>query len=93
MGTKSFRLFLIIHILFYSILADYHHLNANRQRITLSGLYTHSHYSSIYFALEQINSQLLLSQTNFEFYLNETEGIIHVKFFKIITIITIFILV
>jgi len=83
MGTESFRLFLaitIIIVLFYSIIADYHHLNANRQRITLSGLYAHSHYPSIYFALEQVNSQLLLSQTNLELYLNETEGIIHVNY-------------
>jgi hypothetical protein len=80
MGTESFRLFFVIIVLFYSVLADYHHLNANRRRITLSGLYTHSHYRSIYFALEQVNSQLLLSQTNLEFYLNETEGIIHVNY-------------
>jgi hypothetical protein len=88
MGTEPFRLFLIIIIvLLYSVLADYyyyhhhhHHLNANRQRITLSGLYTHSHYPSIHFALEQVNSQLLLSQTNLEFSLNETEGIINVNF-------------
>jgi hypothetical protein len=87
MGTEPFRLFLLlIIVLLYSVLADYyyyhhhHHLNANRQRITLSGLYTHSHYPSIHFALEQVNSQLLLSQKNLEFYLNETEGIINVNF-------------
>jgi hypothetical protein len=83
MGTESFRLFLVIIIivLFYSVLADYyyhHHLNANRRRIILSSLFTDSHYPSIDFALEQVNSQLL-SETNQEFYLNETEGIIHVN--------------
>jgi hypothetical protein len=71
MGTESFRLFFIT-ILFYSILADYYY--ANRQCINLSGLYTHSYYPSIQFALEQVNSQ-----TNIEFYLNETEGIIDVN--------------
>lgn len=78
MGTESFRLFLMMF--FYSIFADYHHLNANRQRITLSGLYTHSHYPSIHFALDQVNSHLLLSQTNLQFNLNKTEEIIHVNF-------------
>ena len=87
MGTKPFRLFLFIIIgLFCSIYADYshHHLNANRQRITLSGLFTHSHYPSIHFALEQVNSELLSSRTNLEFALNKTEGIIHVRSFKLI---------
>jgi hypothetical protein len=81
MGTESFRLFLFL-ILFYSIFANYYYYNRNvhRQRITLGGLYTHSRYPSIQFALEQINTQFLLSsQTNIEFYLNETEGIIHVS--------------
>jgi hypothetical protein len=81
MGTESFRLFLIIIVLFYSVLADYsyhYHLNANRRRIILSSLFTDSHYPSIDFALEQVNSQLLF-ETNQEFYLNETEGIIHVN--------------
>jgi len=84
MGTESFRLFLIIIVLFYSVLADYsyhHHLNANRRRIILSSLFTDSHYPSIDFALEQVNSELL-SETNQEFYLNETEGIIHVNSFN-----------
>jgi uncharacterized FlaG/YvyC family protein len=87
MGTKSFRLFIII-VLFYSILADYyyhhhhHNLNANRQRITLSGLFTHSHYPSIQFALEQVNSDLSSLQTNIEFHLNKTEGIIHVNYLQ-----------
>jgi hypothetical protein len=85
MGSESFRLFLfIIIVLFYSILADdyHHHLNANRRRITLSGLFTHSYYPSIHFALEQVNSQLLLSERNLELHLNETEGIIHVNHFR-----------
>ncbi|CAF3496543.1 unnamed protein product [Rotaria sp. Silwood1] len=81
MGTESYRLFFVlIIVLCYSALADYyyhhHHVNANRQRIILNGLFTHTHYPSIHFALEQVNSQLL-SQINLEFYLNETEGFIH----------------
>ncbi|CAF1073773.1 unnamed protein product [Rotaria sordida] len=80
MGTESFRLFFVlIIILFYSVLPNYynhHHVNINRQRIILNGLFTHLHYPSIHFALEQVNSQLL-SQINLEFYLNETEGFIH----------------
>ena len=75
MGTISYRLFLV---LFYSI-NFFEYLNGNRQRIILSGLYTHAHYPSIHFAIEQVNTQLLLSQTNLEFSLNQTEGIIHVK--------------
>ncbi|CAF4188269.1 unnamed protein product, partial [Rotaria sp. Silwood2] len=80
MGTESFRLFFVlIIVLLYSALADYyyhHHVNANRQRIILNGLFTHSQYPSIHFAVEQVNSQLL-SQINLEFYLNETKGFIH----------------
>lgn len=66
-------------LLFYSIFADYYQLNVSRQRIILSGLYTHSNYPSIQFALNQVNSYLLLSQKNLQFSLNETEGIIHVN--------------
>ncbi|CAF4744254.1 unnamed protein product, partial [Rotaria magnacalcarata] len=77
MGTESFRLFLVlIFVLVYSVLAnnyyDHHHLNANRQHITLNGLFTNSYYPSIHFALEQVNAQLL-SPINLEFHLNETE--------------------
>ncbi|CAF2218499.1 unnamed protein product [Rotaria magnacalcarata] len=80
MGTESFRLFLVlIFVLVYSVLAnnyyDHHHLNANRQHITLNGLFTNSYYPSIHFALEQVNAQLL-SPINLEFHLNETEGTI-----------------
>ena len=83
MGTKSFRLSLIIILLFYSIRADYYHrINANRQHITLNGLFTYSHYPSLQFALEQVNSDLLLSETNIEFHLNKTEGILQVNFSK-----------
>ena len=89
MGTESFRLFrIIIIVLFYSILADdnyyyHHHLNANRRRITLSGLFTDSHYPSIHFALEQVNSRTIsLSHTHPELQLNETEGIIRVNYPK-----------
>ncbi|CAF3273058.1 unnamed protein product [Rotaria socialis] len=80
MGTKPFRLFLVhIFVLVYSVLANnyygHHHLNANRQRITLNGLFTNSHYPSIHFALEQVNAQLL-SPINLQFHLDETEGTI-----------------
>ena len=80
MGTKPFRLFLLLPVLFHAVHADDDsvHLNANRQRITLSSLLTHSHYPSVQFALGQVNAQVL-SQVNREFFFNGTEGMTKVR--------------
>ncbi|CAF0860392.1 unnamed protein product [Adineta ricciae] len=76
MGTKSFRLFLLV-IFLSCVHVDECSFpgNVNRQRIVLRSLFTHSHYPSVHFALEQVNSQLL-SQINRELYLNGTESMI-----------------
>ena len=84
MGTVSLRLVLLLSIvLFDTALAgdehsSRHHRNVNRRRLTFNGLFTHSHYPSIQFALEQVNRQLFLSNANLEYYVNETAGIINV---------------
>ncbi|CAF0899544.1 unnamed protein product [Adineta steineri] len=70
MGTKSFRLFVCVIMLFSPILA-----NDYRQRIVLNNLFTNTNYPSIQIALEQVNTQLL-SQIDRQFYFNETEGMI-----------------
>jgi hypothetical protein len=71
MDTESFRLFFIL--LFASIIAG-DQINVERQKIVLSGLFTHSCYPSINFALKQIAS----SQMDIELELNETEDVIPV---------------
>ena len=74
MGTESFRLFLLLFlqlIIFPPV--------DNQRIIRLSALYNHSFYSSIHFALEQVNSYYDLFQIHRRFSLNETEGIIHVS--------------
>lgn len=72
MGTESFRLFLLLQLITFPSVD-------NQQTIRLSALYNHSFYSSIHFALEQVNSYYDLFQIHRRFSLNETEGIIHVS--------------
>ena len=89
MGTESLRLSLVLLLLrlqfirFSISLADDHryYQNANRQSITLHGLFTHQHSPSIHFALEQINTKFFSSSNHLQFSLNQDEGIIHVGLF------------
>jgi hypothetical protein len=76
MGTVSLRL-LFLCLLFIIIGTADDDLQ-HRQRITLTGLFTHRHLPSIHFALEQINNQFVVSSNDLEFSLNKTEGIIYV---------------
>ena len=78
MGTEPFRLFLLLF--FISSSSPYNHdQHPHRRTILLSALYNHSVYSSIHFALEQVNSYFDIFRIPRQFSLNETEGIIHVS--------------
>lgn len=72
MGTQSFRLFFIL--LFCSIIIADDHFNADREKIFLNTLFTHTSYPSINFALKQIETL----QMHIEFEFNSTDDIIPV---------------
>lgn len=80
MGTELFRLFFLLLLFFTSSSSSFIHDQHVRQRtILLSTLYNHSYYSSIHFALEQVNSYFDIFRIPRRFSLNQTEGIIHVS--------------